>query len=133
MHDAMNAALVPKVVMRASAASSHRRSRDGDPGLPSYSTIEAGVSSTPVRKFHIIQPVVVNQNTRSSACASRCRLSFLSCSSRIPPWPWTIAFGRPVVPLEYRTHSGWSNGTVASSSSEPALPRKPSSKPAPDR
>ena len=69
-----------------------------------------GVSSTPTRKFHIIQPVVVNQKMRSPSCASRCRLSFLRCSSRIPPWPWTIAFGSPVVPLEYRTHSGWSKG-----------------------
>ncbi len=75
------------------------------------------MSSAPTRKFHIIQPVVVNQKIRSPACASMCRLSFLSCSSRIPPWPWTIAFGRPVVPLEYRTQRGWSNGTATSSSS----------------
>ena len=67
-------------------------------------------------KFHIIQPVVVNQNSRSPACASRCRCSILRCSSRIPPWPWTIAFGSPVVPDEYRTHSGWSNGTRSNSS-----------------
>ena len=52
------------------------------------------------RKFHIIQPVVVNQKKRSSAWASTCRCSFFSCSSRMPPWPWTIAFGRPVVPEE---------------------------------
>ncbi len=71
-------------------------------------------------KFHIIQPVVVNQNSRSPACASMCRCSIFRCSSRIPPWLCTIAFGRPVVPDEYRTHSGWSNGTrsnvIASSS-----------------
>ena len=30
--------------------------------------------------------------------ASRCRCIFFRCSSRIPPWPWTIAFGSPVVP-----------------------------------
>jgi hypothetical protein len=66
--------------------------------LPSKRTIEAGVSSTPTRKFHIIQPVVVNQKTRSSSCASRCRFIFLRCSSRMPPWPWTIGLGRPVVP-----------------------------------
>jgi len=55
-------------------------------------------SRPPTRKFHIIQPVVVNQNSRSPACASRWRRSFFRCSSRIPPWPWTIAFGSPVVP-----------------------------------
>ena len=49
-------------------------------------------------KFHIIQPVVVNQKSRSSACRSRCRCIFFSISSRTPPWPCTIAFGRPVVP-----------------------------------
>ena len=49
-------------------------------------------------KFHIIQPVVVNQNSRSPACASRCRCSILRCSSRMPPWDCTIAFGSPVVP-----------------------------------
>ena len=37
---------------------------------------------------------------RSPACASTWRCSFFRCSSRIPPWPWTIAFGRPVVPEE---------------------------------
>ena len=51
---------------------------------------------------------------------SRCRFWCLSCSSRIPPWPWTIAFGSPVVPLEYRTHSGWSKSTGSSTSGESA-------------
>jgi hypothetical protein len=108
-----NAALVPNVVTPVASASAHRRSPAGE---PSYRTTVASVSSTPTRKFHIIQPVVVNQKTRSSACASTCRCSCLRCSSRIPPCPWTIAFGRPVVPLEYRTHSGWSNGTRTGSS-----------------
>jgi hypothetical protein len=58
------------------------------------------VSRPETRKFHIIQPVVVNQKTRSPARASTCRCSFLRCSSRIPPWPCTIAFGSPVVPDE---------------------------------
>ena len=70
------------------------------PGLPSKSTIAASVSSTETRKFHIIQPVVVNQNTRSPSRQSRCRYIILRCSSRIPPWPCTIAFGSPVVPDE---------------------------------
>src|SRR6202012_215770 len=98
MHEAMNAALVPNVVICASALSSHRRSSDGYPGFPSNSTTAASVSSTPTRKFHIIQPVVENQNTRSPARASTCNLWCLSCSSRIPPWLCTIALGRPVVP-----------------------------------
>jgi hypothetical protein len=97
MHAAMYAALVPKHVICVSAARSHSTS---PAGLPSYSTIVASVSRTPTRKFHIIQPVVVNQKTRSPSRASRCRCIFLRCSSRMPPWPWTIAFGRPVVPLE---------------------------------
>ena len=29
----------------------------------------------------------------------------------MPPWPWTMAFGRPVVPDENSTNSGWSNAT----------------------
>jgi hypothetical protein len=68
--------------------------------LPSYNTIAASVRSPDTRKFHIIQPVVVNQKMRSPACPSTCRFSFLRCSRRIPPCPWTIALGRPVVPDE---------------------------------
>jgi hypothetical protein len=58
----MNPALVPKVVTPASAAKSHSRAGSG---CPSYSTIVAPASSPPTRKFHIIQPVVVNQKKRS--------------------------------------------------------------------
>ena len=94
---AMNDALVPNVVMPVSAARSHSTS---PAGLPSYRTIEAGVSRTPTRKFHIIHPVVENQKTRSPSCASRCMCIFWRCSSRIPPCPCTIDLGRPVVPLE---------------------------------
>src|SRR5690348_14607864 len=35
----------------------------------------------------------------------------LRCSRTTPPWEWTRAFGRPVVPEEYSTHSGWAKGT----------------------
>ena len=41
---------------------------------------------------------------------------FLKCSTRIPPWRCTIAFGSPVVPDEKSTYSGWSNDTWANSS-----------------
>ena len=34
------------------------------------------------------------------------------CSSSMPPCPWTIGFGRPVVPDEYRTYSGCSVGNL---------------------
>ena len=34
----------------------------------------------------------------------------------IPPWPCTMPLGSPVVPEEYSTHSGWSNGTGSNSS-----------------
>ncbi len=87
MQEDRNPALVPKTVTPASAASSHRVSRPeaGVEGLPSYRTMEALVSRTLARKFHIIQPVVVYQKTRSYSWASRCRFRFLSCSSRMPP------------------------------------------------
>ena len=49
--------------------------------------------------------------------ASRCRCVCLRCSSRIPPCPWTMPFGRPVVPDEYSTQSGWSNATASKRSS----------------
>ena len=95
------------------SARSHRAPRSGVPGLPSKRTIEAGVSSTPTRKFHIIQPVVVNQKTRSPSWASRCRCTYFRCSSRIPPWLWTIGLGRPVVPELKSSHSGCSNGSCS--------------------
>ncbi len=48
--------------------------------------------------FHITQPVVVNQKKRSEGPRSICRPSATSMSMVIPPWPWTIPFGIPVVP-----------------------------------
>ncbi len=47
----------------------------------------------------------------------------------MPPWLWTIAFGSPVVPEEYRTHSGWSKGTGVNSSSVPSPAASSSSQP----
>ena len=44
-----------------------------------------------------------------SACA-------LKYSSRMPPWPCTMAFGMPVVPDENSTLSGWSKATGRNSS-----------------
>ena len=35
----------------------------------------------------------------------------------MPPCPWTIGFGSPVVPELYRTNSGWSNGTGSNAGS----------------
>ena len=64
-----------------------------------------------MRKFHIIQPVVVNQKKRSAGVTSSCSASDFLCSRTIPPCPCTIPFGSPVVPEEYSTQSGWSNGT----------------------
>ena len=40
-----------------------------------------------------------------------------SCSMRMPPWLWVIAFGSPVVPEENKIHSGWPNGTCSNSNS----------------
>ena len=73
MHAATNAALVPKHVISVASARSHNVPSDGYPGFPSNSTIDASLNSIPTRKFHIIQPVVVNQNSRSPGWASRCR------------------------------------------------------------
>jgi hypothetical protein len=98
MHAARKLADVPKHVTPASSARSHSVPRSGWPGFPSYRTIEASVRRPAWTKFHIIQPVVVNQKSRSSRWRSRCRFRVFSSSRRIPPWPWTIAFGRPVVP-----------------------------------
>ncbi len=78
---------MPKQVIPACSARSQSTPMSGKPGLPSKRTIAASVRSPQTRKFHIIQPVVVNQNRRSPGRASRWRCSFLRCSSRIPPWP----------------------------------------------
>ena len=40
-----------------------------------------------------------------------------SCSIKMPPWLWAIAFGSPVVPEENKIHSGWPNGTCSNSNS----------------
>ena len=53
-----------------------------------------------MRKFHIIQPVVVNQKNRSSGVSSSCSANAFLCSSTMPPCPCTIPFGSPVVPEE---------------------------------
>ena len=34
---------------------------------------------------------------------------------RMPPWPWTIGLGSPVVPLEYKIQIGWSKGSHSGS------------------
>ena len=137
MHDAMKLALVPKQFISASRANRHSASMSGWPGLPSYRQMVAPGSRQPTRKFHIIQPVVVNQNIRLPSCRSRCRKPFFSCSRRMPPCPCTIGFGSPVVPEENRMYSGWSNGTgskvsswsKASSWSQSIASRRPSRSP----
>src|SRR5207302_11192044 len=62
-------------------------------------------------KFHIIHPVDVYQNRRSACRMLVCSPRTLTCSITAPPWLWTSALGRPVVPDEYSTHSGCSNGS----------------------
>ena len=51
---------------------------------------------------------------------SSCSEIDLSSSRAMPPWPWTIALGSPVVPEEYSTHSGWSKATGSKVGSAPA-------------
>src|ERR1700726_317539 len=80
-------------------------------------------SARPVtRKFHIIQPAVVNQKKRSPGCKSRCNAKAFRCSSRIPPWLCTIGLGIPVVPDEKRIQSGWSNSTGVKENAVCSLP-----------
>jgi hypothetical protein len=71
--------------------------------LPSIITIDARRTRFETSAFHIIHAVVVNQSSRSPCLMSKQSPRFLQCSSRIPPCPWTIAFGNPVVPEEKRT------------------------------
>ncbi len=56
------------------------------------------------------------QNILSPRVRSLWSESAFSCSRSIPPWPWTMGFGRPVVPDVKSTQSGWSKGTFANSS-----------------
>src|SRR4051794_24159910 len=72
-------------------------------------------SSAEASAFHIIHAVVVYQSSASPGPRSQDSAWFFRCSSRIPPWPCTIAFGLPVVPEENTTNSGWSNGTGTTS------------------
>ncbi len=96
-----------------SAASRHWFSRSGYSGLPSSITIEEPSSSADASAFHIIHAVVVNHISRSSGPRSQHSPWPLRCSRRMPPWPWTMAFGKPVVPEENSTYRGWSNGTCS--------------------
>ena len=66
--------------------------------------------------FHIIQEVVLNQSRRPPGFRSQLKAFALRLSSRMPPWPWTMAFGGPVVPDEKSTNSGWSKATGSNSS-----------------
>ena len=87
----------------------------GPEGLPSNMHTVVPPSSAPICEFHMIQPVELCQKYRSPVSApgptSLCRAPDLSASTITPPWPWTMALGRPVVPLEYTIQSGWSKGS----------------------
>ena len=111
----MNAGLRPKNVARVSSASCHWKDTSGYAGSPSIMTIEARVSSTETSAFHIIHAVVVNHWRRSPARRSQLNVWFFRCSRRMPPWPCTIAFGRPVVPEEKSTYSGCAKATGSNS------------------
>ena len=58
----------------------------------------------------------MNHCSRSPGWRSQLNAWFFRCSRRMPPWPWTIGFGRPVVPDEKRTYSGCSNGSASNAS-----------------
>src|SRR5690625_2841084 len=103
MQAVMKLALVPNVVIFVSWANFQSIFVSGYAGFPSYKIIALPVNSPPTKKFHIIQPVVVNQKRRSSFPKSQWNVNALRCSSKIPPWLCTIGFGFPVVPDENKT------------------------------
>ena len=101
-HCRRKGALVPKYVMPSSSLIRHSEPRSGYARLPSYITTVEPESSPETSRFHIIQPVVENQkNTSSGPRPSSSAMDFV-CSSVMPPCPWTIGFGSPVVPDENR-------------------------------
>ena len=110
----MNAALVPKHVIPRPLARSHSAPGPGTRGCRrrarsrrrSAATLTQEVPHHPAGRREPEEPV-------TRAAASRWRCGFFRCSIRIPPCPWTIGFGSPVVPELYSTHSGWSNGSCA--------------------
>src|SRR5699024_3672001 len=57
----INGALVPNDVIFASSTSSHNTIIEGYVELPSYKTMVELVNNPPINKYHIIQPVEVNQ------------------------------------------------------------------------
>ena len=98
-------------VGRVSSATRHCQPRSGHAGSPSSITIDERTRSAATSAFHIIHEVVLNQSRRPPGLRSQLNACALRYSSRMPPCPWTIAFGRPVVPDENSTNSGWSNAT----------------------
>src|SRR5699024_11992079 len=97
-------ALVPNRLIFVSSANFQSIFLWGYVGLPSYKIIVLPVNKPPTRKFHIIQPVVVNQKNRSPSPRSARKVKAFKCSNKMPPWLWTIGFGFPVVPDENKTH-----------------------------
>ena len=98
-----NVGLTPIIVARVSSAKRHWKERSGHSGSPSSMTIDDRSSSAETSAFHIIHAVVENHIRRPPGLRSQPRPCPLWCSSSCPPWPWTIALGRPVVPEENRT------------------------------
>ena len=125
MHAAMNAALVPKKVTPARSAKSQSapqvRMRRG---CRRRARSRRRSSRPPTRKFHIIQPVVVNQKKRSPGCASRCRPQLLrgaraGCRRARGRSPSACRS----CPTSRATQSGWSNGTRSNSRGSPRIAR----------
>ena len=110
------AGLTPMKVGRVSSASRHCQPGSGHAGSPSSMTIDERTMSAATSACHIIQEVVVNHCRRPPGLRSQLSACALKYSSRIPPWPWTMAFGMPVVPDENSTLSGWSKATGRNSS-----------------
>ena len=103
--------------LRRRPAATARRGRGGRGCRRTATTVRADQQAAEMRRFHIIQPVVVNQKNRStgaevvlqapatSGARRRCRRARARCPSAAR---WC--------PRSTSTHSGWSNGTGSNAS-----------------
>ena len=65
----------------------------------------------------------MGRSSRSPGLRSQASPRFLRCSSRMPPWPCTIAFGSPVVPLTRTARRA--GGRTAPARRRARRPRRP--------
>ena len=92
---------IPSIVTRSSSTSCQRRSA-GQSGAPSLNTIVAPRAPAPTTVHGpMIQPMSVENSTRSPAWRSAWYAASRAIETRNPPCTWTAPFGFPVVPDVY--------------------------------